>query len=53
MTETTANERATPAGEPAPAALKVWAVIAWLWVGLPFLWGVWQLVIKVVPLFSR
>lgn len=27
-------------------------VVAWLWVLLPFLYGVWQLLIKVVPLFS-
>ena len=27
-------------------------VIAWLWVLLPFAWGVWELLIKVVPLFS-
>jgi hypothetical protein len=26
---------------------------AWLWVLLPFLYGVWQLLVKVVPLFSR
>lgn len=30
----------------------VLTVIAWLWVLIPFLWGVWQLLIKVVPLFS-
>jgi hypothetical protein len=28
------------------------AVIAWLWVLIPFIWGVWQLIIKVIPLFS-
>jgi hypothetical protein len=27
-------------------------VVTWLWVLLPFLYGVWQLLIKVVPLFS-
>ncbi len=27
--------------------------VAWLWVLLPFLYGVWQLLVKVVPLFSR
>jgi hypothetical protein len=26
--------------------------IAWLWVLIPFIWGIWQLIIKVVPLFS-
>jgi len=34
-----------------PARL-VLTVIAWLWVLVPFLYGVWQLLIKVVPLFS-
>ncbi|HEY0573688.1 MAG TPA: hypothetical protein VGD73_06265 [Pseudonocardia sp.] len=35
-----------------PVRLVV-TVIAWLWVLVPFLYGVWQLLIKVVPLFSR
>ncbi|HTF50328.1 MAG TPA: hypothetical protein VK735_23055 [Pseudonocardia sp.] len=35
-----------------PVRLVVTA-IAWLWVLVPFLYGVWQLLIKVVPLFSR
>ena len=35
-----------------PARLAL-TVIAWLWVLVPFLYGVWQLLIKVVPLFSR
>ncbi|AHH94954.1 hypothetical protein BC739_004897 [Kutzneria viridogrisea] len=26
-------------------------VLAWLWVGLPFLWGVYELVVKVAQLF--
>jgi len=34
-----------------PARIAVTAV-AWLWVLVPFLYGVWQLLIKVVPLFS-
>jgi len=38
--------------ELSPARLAL-TVIAWLWVLVPFLYGVWQLLIKVVPLFSR
>jgi hypothetical protein len=34
-----------------PARL-VLAVVAWLWVIVPFLYGVWQLLIKVVQLFT-
>ncbi|HEX4357224.1 MAG TPA: hypothetical protein VH141_06885 [Pseudonocardia sp.] len=36
---------------PSPARIVITAV-AWLWVLVPFLYGVWQLLIKVVPLFS-
>jgi hypothetical protein len=39
------------AASPTSARLVVTAV-AWLWVLVPFLWGVWQLLVKVVPLFS-
>ncbi|HEV7787564.1 MAG TPA: hypothetical protein VGP05_01015 [Pseudonocardia sp.] len=39
------------AASPSPIRLVVTAV-AWLWVLVPFLWGVWQLLVKVVPLFS-
>ncbi|WP_169736797.1 MFS transporter small subunit [Pseudonocardia spinosispora] len=42
---------AQPAG--GQASDTVVGVIAWLWVLIPFLWGVWQLLIKVVPLFSH
>jgi hypothetical protein len=41
----------TTSTEVAPGRL-VLIVIAWLWVLIPFLYGVWQLLIKVVPLFS-
>jgi hypothetical protein len=41
----------TTSTEVAPGRL-VLTVIAWLWVLIPFLYGVWQLLIKVVPLFS-
>ena len=27
-------------------------VIAWLWVLIPFAWGIWELLIKIVPLFA-
>ena len=27
-------------------------VIAWLWVGLPFVYGLYQLIVKVVQLFQ-
>lgn len=27
-------------------------VIAWLWVGVPFLFGVYALITKVIPLFT-
>lgn len=30
----------------------VFMVIAWLWVGVPFLFGVYALVNKVMPLFG-
>jgi pheromone shutdown protein TraB len=40
------------AAEAHPAGVTVIAVVAWLWVLVPFLYGVWQLLIKVVPLFS-
>lgn len=31
---------------------NVLAVIAWLWVAVPFGYGLWQLIIKVAQLFS-
>lgn len=51
MTETsepTPHQTALPS-----TGRTVLTVIAWLWVLVPFLYGVWQLLIKVVPLFSR
>ncbi len=27
-------------------------VISWLWVGVPLAWGVWQTIIKSLPLFE-
>lgn len=26
--------------------------LAWLWVGLPFAWGVYELILKVIQLFG-
>ncbi|MFC0547666.1 MFS transporter small subunit [Kutzneria chonburiensis] len=31
---------------------SVLMVIAWLWVGLPFAYGLYQLIVKVVQLFQ-
>jgi hypothetical protein len=42
----------THSNQSAGAASPLVTVIAWLWVLIPFVWGVWQLIIKVVPLFS-
>jgi hypothetical protein len=40
-------------GAPSPSPIRiVVTAVAWLWVLVPFLYGVWQLLIKVVPLFS-
>lgn len=38
-------------GEPRPSSLLV-LVLAWLAVGIPLLWGVWQTVQKAAVLFS-
>jgi hypothetical protein len=46
MTETSERAAVPSSGR------TVLTVIAWLWVLVPFLYGVWQLLIKVVPLFS-
>jgi hypothetical protein len=51
MTESTPSSSASASG-PASGAQSVIMIIAWLWVLIPFLWGVWELLIKVVPLFS-
>jgi hypothetical protein len=43
----------SPSAVPAPSAARLLiTVVAWLWVLVPFLYGVWQLLIKVVPLFA-
>lgn len=44
----TSAEMTSP-GSPGRIAL---AVVAWLWVIVPFCYGVWQLLIKVVQLFA-
>jgi hypothetical protein len=38
--------------ETTPPARLALTVLAWLWVIVPFLYGVWQLLIKVVQLFA-
>jgi hypothetical protein len=49
MTEPTETTDA----EPIPAARRnLLMVIAWLWVGLPFLYGVVELIQKAVQLFG-
>ncbi|HEX4253357.1 MAG TPA: hypothetical protein VH008_36185 [Pseudonocardia sp.] len=45
------SDSTSGATSPSPIRIVVTAV-AWLWVLVPFLYGVWQLLIKVVPLFS-
>ena len=50
MTDTSED---TARGTVPSSGRVVLTVIAWLWVLVPFLYGVWQLLIKVVPLFSR
>lgn len=35
------------------ATQRTWLmVLAWLWVGLPFAYGVYQLILKVIQLFG-
>ena len=44
----------TSSGAASPSQVRlVVTAVAWLWVLVPFLYGVWQLLIKVVPLFAR
>lgn len=31
---------------------KLQLLASWLWVGLPLAWGVWQTIVKSLPLFS-
>lgn len=38
---------------PAPAGRTLLTLLVWLWVLVPFGYGVWQLLIKVVQLFAR
>jgi hypothetical protein len=32
---------------------KVLGVVSWLWVGVPFMYGVYQLVVKIPALFAN
>jgi hypothetical protein len=36
-----------------PTVPKAYIALAWLWVAVPFGYGVWQLLLKVGPLFGR
>ncbi|WP_168211408.1 MFS transporter small subunit [Actinosynnema sp. ALI-1.44] len=42
----------TPETDQAPADRRPLITIAWLWVGLPFAYGVYELVLKVTQLFK-
>jgi hypothetical protein len=44
------DQPSTPPTTPLPPVL---ATVAWLWILVPFVYGVWQLLIKVVPLFGH
>jgi len=49
MSAPSTSSQSSPASVPNRTAL---IVFAWLWVGLPFAYGVWQLLTKVVQLFT-
>ncbi len=38
---------------PLPAYIINWLLISWVWVGVPLGYGVWQTVLKSIPLFSQ
>ena len=42
----------TVSGETRSFGRTVLLVVAWLWVLVPFGYGVWQLLVKIVPLFG-
>ncbi|HEY4004162.1 MAG TPA: hypothetical protein VGM60_03100 [Pseudonocardia sp.] len=42
----------TVSGENRSGSRTVLMVLAWLWVLVPFVYGVWQLLVKIVPLFG-
>ena len=35
-----------------PTVPRVWVALAWLWVGIPFAYGFYELLIKVTQLFQ-
>jgi len=39
--------------EPAERSRTLLMVVAWLWVGVPFAYGLWQLLIKLPALFGN
>lgn len=49
MPETSPPQPFTSAGSEAP--LKV--VFAWLFVGIPLAWGVWEVAVKSLDLFTK
>jgi hypothetical protein len=52
MTDLTSEPPATdPAGQTAPGRAPL-LILAWLWVALPFSYGVYELIRKVAQLFS-
>ncbi|MBE1471640.1 MFS transporter small subunit [Kibdelosporangium phytohabitans] len=42
----------TPETGQAPAGRRPLITVAWLWVGIPFAYGVYELVLKVTQLFK-
>ena len=50
MTPSTTPPEATSSA--APGGRRALAVVVWLWVGIPFAYGVWELVRTVTQLFS-
>ena len=49
MTEQTADSQLQ---DYEPTVPKVYIALAWLWVGIPFAWGVYELLLKVTKLFE-
>lgn len=42
----------SPSDQPHADSHVVRLIISWLWVGVPLAWGVWQTIIKSLPLFE-
>jgi len=39
--------------EPSSPSNKVLGVLSWLWIGMPFTYGVYELVVKIPALFAN